>query len=274
MFNSGELRKLAKVIAHSIHNTPYQYQPKRSKITYPIAKGWSNRFENYYWSSDTEPLSDWEYTLDLTNRLGKYAQSLVALNKVDQHIQASTVSDVVDLFKWGGVLKGKNHNPPPIQIINQVIRSAASYNINTDAPMDSAWTKLAAFSTAWLESNTERPPHIIYDSRVSVALLERIDEATLIDSDLSILKTRMIFSGLGYIPGQGGNRLKRVELLKQKKWRNGYKSWSSQFISSKLVDAIVYELNHNSSYNKMIYKNKSFDWSPRGVEMVLFMEGY
>jgi hypothetical protein len=274
MFSTNELKRLAEIVAENIQQEPFEYLPKRSKKRYPSVQGWSERFSNYYWSSSTEPLSDWEQINQLTERLGVYAQRLAAKERIDSDIEAATVNDVFELFKWGGVLRGKDHNPPSIKIINQVISSAIEYNINTDAPMDSAWTKLAAFSTAWLEENTDKPPHIIYDSRVSVALLERIDQAVEMQSNLVVLKNRLNSAGLGYVDGRGGNRKERVQKLKQKKWSIGYGKWSSQIISSKIIDAIVLELNSKTRYGKMRYKNCSYSWNARGVEMVLFMEGY
>jgi len=274
MFNINELAPLARAIAQNIQNDKFQYLPKRGKKNYPIVSGWSEKFSNYYWSSDTEPLSDWEKITNLSKRLGDYARLLDKNEKISTDNAASAIIDTIDLFKWGGVLRGKNHNPPPIEIINNVIRSAIKYDVCTNAPMDSAWTKLAAFSTAWLEKHSDKPPHIIYDSRVAVALLERIDQAVGQNSDLAVLKKRFIVAGLGYVHGRGGNRELRVNRLIERSWRNGYGKWNAQIIASKIIDALVLELNTNQKYGSMNYKNKQYEWNSRGVEMVLFMEGY
>jgi hypothetical protein len=274
MFTMNELAPLASVMAKNVQNDKFQYLPKRAKIKYPIVSGWSEKFSNYYWSSATEALSDWQQITDLSERLGGYARLLDENKKITNDHEASAIRDTIELFKWGGVLRGKNHNPPPIEIINNVIKSAIAYDAYTNAPMDSAWTKLAAFSTAWLEKHSDKPPHIIYDSRVSVALLERIDQAVDENAELMVLKNRLIVAGLGYVHGRGGNRELRVNRLIEKNWRNGYGKWDSQIIASKIIDALVLELNTNKKYGSMNYKSAKYEWNSRGVEMVFFMEGY
>lgn len=41
--------------------------------------------------------------------------------------------------------------------------------------MNSGWTKVAAMATAFLEGEPDRAPHVIWDSRVSTAIVWRLD---------------------------------------------------------------------------------------------------
>lgn len=181
------------------------------------------------------------------------------------------------LFRWGGVTRGEGHDPPNMCSVESVLKTAFYCADRFGAPLDSAWTKLAAISTSSLKINEAeaRFPQVIFDSRVSVALLEAIDTVCEEESEFKGLRDTYRRAGLGYVPGRGGNRLARVTNLRAKGWKSGYRKWSSQFIASRLVAKMVAVLNSSDCISKMPGPNDILQpWDTRGVEKVLFMEGY
>ena len=135
--------------------------------------------------------------------------------------------------------------------------------------MNSGWTKVAAFASAHREKIPNAVPQVIWDSRVATAVTSRLES---LFREEGLVAVPACFSDIGRVNvGRGGTRPRALQLS----WRNGYKSWAAQYSGSRLLAAIRNELNSNLKlYGKMPGTNGQGNWTARGVEMVLFMDGY
>jgi hypothetical protein len=265
-----KIPRLAQQCVEQIQSTPFIFQPKRGEIS-PTARGWRERFQGYRWPARIGLEENWTRISAISDALSAYSQKLHCGTPLSAADRESAVQSCIDLFAWGGVLsRGRGHNPPGIQDINATIRTALTYSDDFNAPMDSAWTKLAAVSSAWRHGNAICPPQVIYDSRVSIALIEHICHCPLA-VDASVIDD-LRRAGLGYIPGRGGNRPARIAALAAAGWSSAYQKWNAQFLASRIVHEMVLCLDAQGC--KMPAPSGETCWTTRGVEMVLFMDGY
>ena len=150
--------------------------------------------------------------------------------RVSWYLVGSCTGRSVRYFRlsWrDGQWRPSTHAPakenPSVDLISSVILSALQWKRVNPALMDSGWTKLAAFSTDWLEG-TDRTPQVIYDSRVANALIRNVEK--LIkggDNDwlLGLLPT--LQRHLRTVPGRGGSRGQPYQL----RWKSGYGRWDA-----------------------------------------------
>jgi len=269
-----EMKQIASRIVSLISTRPFKYEPKKRPV-FESVTGWGERFLGYRWR-DKNLAFYWSLIEDLENTLSMACDDLIEQGDWTIDQEREVIQKVRELFEWGGVLRGKGHNPPDPKAIRAVMLTAASYSNDFKAPHDSAWTKLAALSTVRNSVKKQNPPHVIYDSRVSVSLLESIDFVTDGHAELSSARRSLMRAGLGYVRGRGGFRHDRTQKLHKKGWLHAYgkRKWESQFIASRLVNYIVNELQNNEVYGLMPAPTRAKDWTTRGVEMVLFMDGY
>lgn len=159
--------------------------------------------KGYRWRGSDCPFADSALISQLEVDLGDASRQLKFETEWSGETERKVLAGTVALFCWGGVLRGKGHNPPCLEDIKAVMRTATEREDRFKAPLDSAWTKLAAISTAWLANDGEQHPQIIYDSRVSVSLLRAIDAVCAQDASLHIARDQLKARGLGYVIGRG-----------------------------------------------------------------------
>jgi hypothetical protein len=265
---------LASVIVQLIEETSFQYIPKRGRAG-NVSKGWAEKALAYRWGSSDNSFADEEILESIQRDLEQGCHELVSSGRLSTPVSKTVCDAATRLFRWGGVTRGKDHNPPNLASIIAVMKTAYYCSDSFDAPLDSAWTKLAAFCTASNPPKSDRFPQVIFDSRVSIAILQAIDKAAEQDSRYIPMRLAYQSRGLGYVPGRGGNRPMWIENLRANGWKSGYRNWSAQFIASKLVCKIVTTLNSTDFVDRMPNKlgGQSL-WNTRGVEKVLFMQGY
>jgi hypothetical protein len=269
-----QLPLLAKAIAQDIRASTYCYKPRRGGLS-SCAQGWAGRFRQYHWGDAADPFTTMQEIEDIEIVLSEALDELV-LGEVWTEERSRDVTDkVFTLFEWGRVLRGAGHNPPDIELIRKVMRTAANCRDIYEAPMDSAWTKLAAMATSRSKSHKGKR-QVIFDSRVSISLLEAVDRAAEAGGALAGIAKELHRLGLGYVPGRGGNRVARANELARRGWTNRYRTWTAQFLASEIVCAVCEELNSDSvCYGQMPISTSTYaEWNIRGVEMVLFMDGY
>jgi hypothetical protein len=148
-----------------------------------------------------------------TRQVAGLAASLRALSvKLDQGHKLSLQEGYQlqqathQVLEWGGVTRGASKKNPSVDLISSVILSALQWQQINTAPMDSGWSKIAAFSTDWLEG-TDRTPQVIYDSRVANSLLRNVEKLSKGDCSewlAGLLPT--LKNHLRTVPGRGGNR--------------------------------------------------------------------
>jgi hypothetical protein len=270
MLTNEQRRILATALVQHFDESEFVYAPKRN-LAHSSVKGWHMRLAGYCWSGQGI-----EHHQNLLNQLsmplGQLSQKLVRGESIGIDEQSQAITLTTDLFRWGGVLRGMGHNPSDFQTIKAVMLTAVHYRHSYSAPLDSAWTKLAAISSSWNVQDADCPPQVIFDSRVSVSLLTAIENCA--QHDASLLPTMSILKSgyLGTIPGRGGNRPRALNLLAQKGWKSRYRVWSAQFEASKLVSAMATVLNEK--VGPVSLKQRKRPWTTRDVEMVLFMDGY
>jgi len=268
-----DLRLLAQRLVRQIHETTSVFEPRRAKgHRTVVSQGWRNRLLNYEWPYRTTFIEASEQVEGLANNLGELSRKLdrgCALSPAEgQKLQQATRK----VFEWGGVTRGASKQSPPVEVINSVIRSALSWAPVSGAPMDSGWTKIAALSTHWLEG-TVRTPQVIYDSRVANALVRNVEKlAAGEDKEWLAGFFPCLRQRLGTVPGRGGTRNEPYQLP----WKSGYGSWEAQYFGSLLVCLMRNALNAEPQrYGLMPIAGKPDSvWTMRGVEMVLFMDGY
>jgi hypothetical protein len=269
----ADLSLLAQRMVAQIDQDTSVYRPKRARgRVSTISRGWRERLRNY----------EWPYGVgfaEASHQVAILSDSLRALSvKLDQGQQLSPhEGDQLQeathrVFRWGGVTRGTSKENPSVDLISSVILSALQWQRVDAAPMDSGWTKVAAFSTNWLDG-TDRTPQVIYDSRVANSLLrnvEKLREGDCAEWVLGLLPT--LQHHLRTVPGRGGTRDQPYQF----RWKSGYGRWGAQFFASFLVRMMRDALNEDPQrYGLMpIADSPDTAWTMRGVEIVLFMDGY
>ncbi len=240
----------------------------RGQSTGQAVKGWPNRLRTYFWPS---PATNYLAVVDEVTELEAEATRLAGLlpnwTALDE-VAAVTLAN--NIFAWGGVpQKPETVTPDNIRrVFNAAINGSLPLG-DPLPPMNSGWTKVAAFASAHLEKTQKAVPQVIWDSRVATAVTCRLELLFLQDG---LVAVPACFSDIGPVNvGRGGTRPRTLQLS----WRNGYRSWPAQYGGSRLLAAIRNELNSNLKlYGEMPGNNVQGNWTSRGVEMVLFMDGY
>ncbi|KPF64274.1 hypothetical protein IP79_05955 [Porphyrobacter sp. AAP60] len=247
--------------------TSFTYKPKRGAAG-PEASSWADRFLAYQWRK-AGPFSTLKALLPIEDILCAAVDVLENGTSWAPNESVQIAGAVEKLFEWGGVSRGKGHRNPDIDVIRAVMLTAMTGENKFGAPLDSAWTKLAAVCSSRLAN-----PHVIFDSRVSISLLRAIERATLDHGHVQQLAPGLK-SALGLVPGRGGSRPQHISDLRSRGWKWGYGKWSCQFAASQIVREMAAVLNYKREFGPMpVRDGGSSSWTVRGVEMVLFMDGY
>lgn len=253
---------LAAALVAQIHAQPFQAHYRR-KPHGPAQQGWPARLQGYFWPMPSQGYRQVSAALaDLLTDAEALARAL-AHAPWGHAQQQQAVALALRIFEWGGVAQ----DPATVTAENvmHVFGDALANNARSTAPMNSGWTKVAAFATAHLEA--DGLPQVIWDSRVATALIGRLDTllpASRLPSDAALC--------IGTVPGRGGTRPRPLA----RKWPAGYQRWDTQVAGSMLVRRMRDVLNDPTrAYPDMpLPAGGSGAWTTRGVEMVLFMDGY
>lgn len=250
-------------LVHQIQEEPYQPTYRKNAFGASVT-GWDARLRAYFWPL---PAQDYARTCSAVQQLVDRARALseaVSDGRLwSQEEGRMAVALAHDIFTWGGVPQKPDTVTPAT--VRQVFQAALDNDGNATARMNSGWTKVAAFATAHLEEDGERHPQVIWDSRVATAIIGRLDAQLGRDADLGHL-----FGAIGTVPGEGGTRPRPLV----NGWRYGYGKWSAQVAGSALVREIRDILNRGDYPKMPLPKGGAGPWTTRGVEMVLFMDGY
>lgn len=252
-----------------INSSPYQPMYRGKPIGKPVT-GWDNRLQAYFWPNPAVGLLATQQRLKpILAKCTKLA-SLVTSNTTWRLIDQNDAVDVaVDIFKWGGVPQ----RPETItwQNVWNVFEASLTGKVPSNTPMNSGWTKVAAFATAHLDTGAITPNQsvqVIWDSRVSTSIIRRLDN---ILKNASLKSLPNGYAKIGRVSGRGGTRAQQQALTYN--WRNGYGDWSTQFAGSAFVQEVCTCLN-NRRIKMTTSDGKKSNWTIRAVEMVLFGDGY
>lgn len=184
----------------------------------------------------------------------------------------------VSIFEWGRVTRGNAGIAQDGELVASVIDTSLRWHIpSKNVPMNSGWTKVAALSTEFVEAEGGTP-QVIFDSRVAASLLSHLDkvlnQVPTGDDPRKFLPHDL--TALGWVPGRGGTRTSKGRREHRLHWTNRYKRWDAQFAATRLVSAIRQHVNRDlSGFGKMPFSPyENGIWSTRGIEMILFMDGY
>jgi hypothetical protein len=126
---------------------------------------------------------------------------------------------------------------------------------------------VAAMATAFLEGERDRAPHVIWDSRVSTAIVWRLDRML---AETRGVEPKRSFPGLGIVGGRGGTRPRVLRL----RWAHPYGRWWGQEAGTSVVREMRDVLNEGAHGLMPLPEGGEGRWTVRGVESALFMDGY
>jgi hypothetical protein len=250
-----------------VNNDPYQPM-YRGKPIGNIVMGWDERLLAYFWPNPSIGLSETNARLNpIINKCRKLAEAIECNRPWSKGEEVDAVAVAYDIFKWGGVPQ-KPEAVIPTNVRN-VFEAALVGSMTKSTPMNSGWTKVAAFATAHRDDGKcNSLVQVIWDSRVSTSVIRRLDS---IFANERIGKLPTPYCDIGIVAGRGGTRINKKQL--NFNWRNGYGRWDAQYIGSAFIREVCRVLNMRGM--KMSRQDKSKDcWTVRGVEMVLFGDGY
>ena len=261
-----ERAAVVRRLVDELHYDPFQPQ-YRKKAQGDRVTGWPSRLRAYFWPhpvmdlrATTETLTPW------FDEAGALSRRLLdgAPWDPDKRRRAAVLAWL--MLTWGGVTQQSGFSE---ETVESVFRRALGLCSDETAPMNSGWTKVAAMATAFLEGESDRAPHVIWDSRVSTSIVWRLDRML---SELDDSVHRELFPQLGVVAGRvgSGTRPRRLQL----RWAYPYGRWWGQDAGSAMVRDVRDVLNEGQYGWMPLPDGGEGKWTIRGVESVLFMDGY
>lgn len=241
-------------LVRQIENQPFQPRYRGAEHGNAV-RGWQERLTAYFWPNPANGLD--ETNADIAPLLAEGQALAQALNYWDGPMNERAVTWANAVLQWGRVPQ----NNVTANTVQAVIRAAITGNC-ANVPMNSGWTKVAAFATAHLEN--EGGANVIWDSRVSWSLVRRAD-ALLYAAGHREVPHWLAY--IGRVPGRGGTRWQHPLQLR---WPYAYGSWNAHFAAACLIRDIRDVLNADVALGA----GRTTAWTTREVEMVLFMDGY
>jgi hypothetical protein len=227
---------------------------------------WDDRIENYLWKGRTF----YQTQSDLGELIWKgtvFARLIEAGIRLSNQDELELIKWAEAIFDWGGT---RQQLPVTVEKIKSTLTNAVSNKLVVkNAPINSGYTKIASFATTYLENTNGRFQQVIFDSRVAASLTSRLDEILIKRGQDN---PSNLFPGLGTVDAaRGGTRPRQLKL----NWPNAYRSWYGQFAATRIVYEIQSILNNDDRYTPMPNaEGVGVPWTIRGVEAVLFMDGY
>lgn len=256
-------RTYLETLVRNIHDEPFQPVYRKRLFGTPV-KGWSARLQAYFWPAPEhgyrETCLNMQEIIEGSSQLASALATYGSWNETEQ-LRAVELAHIV--FNWGGVPQDEETVTP--YTVQQVYKAALNNDNAALANMNSGWTKVAAFATAHFEHNGDGHPQAIWDSRVATAIISRLDHILPGGENPTSL-----FPGVGTVPGRGGTRPRTLT----RQWPLGYRTWLSQIAGSEVVRDMRDILNGGSYPSMPLPNGGTGKWTTRGVEMVLFMDGY
>lgn len=254
-----------RALVHGLHTIPFQSMYRKKRFGAPVT-GWDARLLAYFWPSPQHTYSDTARALrTIEGQAQVLAQVLVANGRWSPAQQEQAVALAETIFRWGGVPQ----DPVTVTATNveRVFRAALADDASASALMNSGWTKVAAFASACRETLGDGKPQVIWDSRVAASITTRLDAQLPVD-----VAPESLFPGVGTVPGRGGSRPRSLS----RRWPSAYRTWTGQVSGSAIVREMRDHLNDPAQgYPRMpLPHGGAGAWTTRGVEMVLFMDGY
>lgn len=257
----------AQIVTNYINteSSKIHYHYYRGKQTGHSAQGWKGALSLFSLNNQSAP-----DPMQHIQWIKNIQPTLIQRVPPPPHLGNNIIQLATTILQWGGVTRGNlgklNNNP---NILYDIIITARTRKVKNNAPMNSGWTKIAAFFAI-----SQGTPNVIWDSRVSCALCNGImRECNLLG--ITSNRAHLLFPYIGYIAGRGGTRPRLLPVLRRF-WPNGYGKWDFHFSGASLVDNIVQQLNtmpHEAPCTLHTISGQA-KWSRWEVAMALFVMGY
>ena len=162
------IRRLIDQLREEPHQPHFRQVPHGAPV-----QGWPARLQAYFWPhpvmnlrATQETMTPWFDEAAALSRRFLSGDGWMA----EERRRAAVLA--WSMLTWGGVTQQDAFSEATVEA---VFRRALGVAGGHDAPMNSGWTKVAALATAFLEGDPERAPHVMWDSRVSTAIVPRLD---------------------------------------------------------------------------------------------------
>ncbi|MEE4246022.1 MAG: hypothetical protein V2I33_11465 [Kangiellaceae bacterium] len=250
-----------------IDDDPFTPMYRRHAVAEAVSS-WHDRLLAFFWPKPRTGYMEFSHAVSpllyrVTELAGK-VQKGEEWSYADKSVAVKSANEVF-------MLAGVPQREVTWQNVFKVFKSAISQVEQEQAKMNSGWTSLAAMATSQLKGCQSL---ISWNSRISSSVISRLD-FLLVESGITQLGER--FKHLGTIPGWGGTRPREYTL----NWPSAYRSWQGQFAAAELANEIVDCLNNEKTssgepkYRPMpLPGGKTAPWDVRGVQLVLFSDGY
>lgn len=271
MFATCDPVALIQALVEWVAEDTFREVRRRNRLVGEPVIGWPNRLQRYFWDGRDYP-ETCDYLEPIASEAACLARRLEDAQRWSEAEAERAVQLAQRIFDWGG----RSPSDVTPDSVCAVFRNAlADEAVCYEAPIGSGWSKVAAFATNHLEAVPDRDPQAIWDSRVSTAVTSRLDRM-LVDAGVEDVPREFRDIGPADV-GEGGTRPRTLRL----EWCNAYGKWRCQLAGSRFVRAIRDVLNKyprpatEESYPPMpLPDGSTAQWTVRGVEMVLFMDGY
>jgi len=244
----------------------YQRQPVHDAIS-----GWDSRLKSFFWPKPRMGYMELSHiSSPLLYRAGLLAKGLDEGRAWDYEDKKLAIKTAEEIF----LIYGVPQRDVTAENVEAVFRAAITEDSESTVKMNSGWTQIAAFATHFLEDKPGRVPLVAWNSRISTAIISRLD-FLMVEAGHS--STKPLFPDIGTVPGWGGTRPRELSL----EWPEGYRQWSTQIAASKLVTAMRDILNNSTDeQGNRLYPSMPLAggdqglWTVRGIQMVLSSDGY
>ncbi|MCO7226006.1 hypothetical protein [Pleionea sp. CnH1-48] len=253
-----------------VDEDPFQPMYQRKPVGDAVS-GWHDRLLAFFWPKPRTGYLEYSHIVSpVLYRAGVLAESVETDYQWNYQERELAVKVANEVFLVAGVPQRE----VTWQNVREAVKAALTADVNSKAKMNSGWTYLACLATAHLEGKEGRLPMVCWNSRSASSIISRLD-FLLVEAGVEELGDR--FAHIGLVPGWGGTRPREYSL----KWQGGYRSWHTQVAASQLVQKICHFLNTEKNDNgELKYKpmptagGKHCPWTTRGVQLVLFSDGY
>ena len=257
-------QQLLSQLVNELHHEPLRLYYRKKPFGKPVT-GWDSKLRSYFWP---DPATNYAATHTLLepwfSEAGQLSQRLLEGQNWTSEERTQAKDLAWEVLKWGGVTRQSLFSEDTVEA---VFRRALGFKVSQPVPMNSGWTKVAALATAYLEDKAGARAHVIWDSRVSTSLVTRLDKLLV---DAGHYQPKKLFPKIGPVTGRGGTRPRTFKLA----WSHAYGSWQAQEAGSVLVRELRDLLNQGGYPPMPLPGGGSRPWTVRGVESVLFMDGY
>ncbi|NVJ59257.1 MAG: hypothetical protein HWE27_02645 [Gammaproteobacteria bacterium] len=262
--------KFIEAMVHWIDEDPHQPMYQKKPVGDAVS-GWHDRLLAFFWPKPRTGYLEYSFAVSPLIYRATELADLVRQGKewsYDDKIMATKTAN--EIFMLAGVPQREVN----WQNVYQVMKAALIQDESSTAKMNSGWSALASMATVKCREENGELPLMTWNSRCASSVLSRLD-FLLVEAGVNQLEGR--FSNIGKVPGFGGTRPREYSL----QWPSAYRSWACFIAAGRLVNKIVHILNNSKDASgKLKFQQMPLPgghtgpWTARGVQLVLFSDGY